>query len=141
MAILDDEDKQALRELAFGKVEKIKDKVWRAILLVGLALMQVVGVITLIRLHDSILDVWLLGGIFACGIGLIVVIASLKIFNGYHQQLRKYLFPITVLCCVYAAFAVLAPVYQVRHVADVGDTTLYAVTEERVSFVGTRSPW
>ena len=56
MAILDDEDKQALRELAFGKVEKIKDKVWRAILLVGLTLMQVVGVITLIRLRGLARD-------------------------------------------------------------------------------------
>ena len=84
MAILDSEDKEALRELAFGKVEKIKDKAWRAVLLIGLTLIQVIGIITLIRLHDSILDAWLLGGIFACGIGLIVVIASLKIFNGYH---------------------------------------------------------
>ncbi len=140
MAILDSEDKQAIRELAFGATEKIKDKVWRAILLIGLVVIQISGIITLVRLRNDIIDPWLLGGIFACGVGLIVLILSLKIFSSYHAQLRKILLPITILCCAYLAFIFMAPVYQEKYTLDVGDTTQYAgpYTINR-SFVGSPS--
>ena len=134
MAILDSEDKQAIRELAFGATEKIKDKVWRAILLIGLVVIQISGIITLVRLHNNIIDPWLLGGIFGCGIGLVVLILSLNIFKNYHQLLRKLLFPITLLCCFYLAFAMLAPVY--RH-----GQAQHSEAERHYSFVGSPSLW
>ncbi|MBR1939339.1 hypothetical protein IJ847_01235 [Candidatus Saccharibacteria bacterium] len=115
MAIIDAEDKQALRELAFGATEKVKDKIWRAVLLAGLLVVLILGIITVIRNHESLDNLWLLVSIFATNVGLMILIISLRIFRTMHAQLRKILIPITFLCIAHVVFALLAPVYVVRY--------------------------
>ena len=135
MALLDDEDKQALRELAFGKVEKVKDKIWRAILLVGLFIILALGVITTIRLRYTIDNLWFLGGAYAAGLSLIVILLCLRIFSSYHAQLRKFLLPFTVICALYVAFTLFAPLYTIRADADCS-TNPCSASETHVSFAG-----
>lgn len=136
MALLDAEDKQALRELAFGKVEKVKDKIWRAILLIGLLIILALGTITAIRLRHAIDNIWLLIGVFAAGASLLVIILSLRIFSAYHAQLRKFLLPLTIICICYVAFALFAPCYSIKREVQCAEVPCPQGEVAHVSFTG-----